>query len=97
MTDKKRMGNNPLDDWVKPTTEEKKPIGRPRTIDREYTKTSQEGLKDNWTRYTVIIREDLLDQLKDYAYTDRRTMKAIINEMIEDYLENKEIIERPDK
>lgn len=71
--------------------------GRPATIKREITKSSQEGLQENWTRATFIIREDLLDKLKDYAYTDRRTLKEIINEMIDDYLKDKEIIERSNK
>lgn len=75
----------------------KSKAGRPSTIKREITKSSQEGLPVNWTRATFIVREDLLDKLKDYAYTDRRTLKEIINEMIEDYLQDKEIIERSNK
>lgn len=71
--------------------------GRPATIKREITKSSQEGLQENWTRATFIVREDLLDKLKDYAYTDRRTLKEVINEMIEDYLKDKDIIERSNK
>ncbi|RXM73648.1 hypothetical protein DP144_13855 [Clostridium tetani] len=71
--------------------------GRPATIKREITKSSQEGLKENWTRATFIVREDLLDKLKDYSYTDRRTLKEIVNEMIDDYLKDKEIIERSNK
>lgn len=76
------------------TKENKKPIGRPATIDREITKTSQIGLNENWTRYTVIVREDLLEKLKDHAWTERKTMKTIVNNMIEDYLADKEILER---
>lgn len=68
--------------------------GRPKTIDREITKTSQSGLNENWTRYTVIVREDLLDKLKDYAWTERVTIKKVINEMLEEYLADKEILER---
>lgn len=92
MTDK-RLRNDPLA-WInKSETEqpqEKPKLGRPQTIKREYTKSSQEGLKDNWTRYTVIIREDLLERLKDNVHEQDKTMKAVINEMIEGYLNDRE-------
>lgn len=78
-------------------TPRKSAAGRPQTIKREIEKSSQEGLPENWTRYTVIIREDLLERLKDYAWTDRRTLKEIINEMVEGYLSDKEIMERDGK
>lgn len=89
----KRLINDPLD-WIGKTENEKpqeKPqIGRPRTIKREYTKSSQEGLKDNWTRYTVIIREDLLERLKNNVKDQDKTMKTVVNEMIEGYLNDRE-------
>src|SRR5690554_2029219 len=62
-------------------------IGRPRTIYREYEKTSQEGLQDNFTRATFIVREDLLKKLKDYAYTERETLKDVVNKMLAEFLE----------
>jgi|LSQX01.3.fsa_nt_gb hypothetical protein len=71
-----------------------KKTGRPRTIKRKITKTSQEGLPANWTRATFIMREDLLKKLKDYAYTERETIRDVINEAVELYLQDKEIIER---
>ena len=72
-------------------------MGRPRTIYREYEKTSQEGLQDNFTRATFIVREDLLKKLKDYAYTERKTLKDVVNKMLAEFLEGKEIIERDDE
>ena len=101
----KKMGSDPLA-WInqEPEKKEEKPfdvernnIGRPRTIYREYEKSSQEGLPENFTRATFIVREDLLKKLKDCAYTERRSLKDMINEMIEIYLDGKEIIERGDK
>lgn len=70
--------------------------GRPSTIKREIEKSSQEGLPENWTRATFIVKEDLLKKLKDYSYTDRRSLKEIVNEMITEYLQDKDIIERND-
>lgn len=82
----KRMGSNPLDSFYKDIA------GKPAR--RVIEKTSQENLPENWTRATFIIREDRLEKLKDYAYTDRRTLKEIVNEMLDEYLADKEIIER---
>ena len=72
-------------------------VGRPRTVYREYEKSSQEGLREGYTRATFIVREDLLKKLKDYAYTERETLKDVVNKMIAQFLEGKEIIERKDK
>lgn len=82
---------------VNPGDARKSAAGRPPTIKREITKSSQEGLPDNWTRATFILREDLLKRLKNYSYTDRRSLKEIMNEMIEAYLQGKDIMERYDR
>lgn len=99
--DNRRMGRDPLA-WI--TTEQGQPVpsgkaklGRPAANQREYTKSSQENLPENWTRATFILREDRLKRLKDYAYTARRTLKEVVNEMLDQYLEGKEIIEREDE
>ena len=89
----KKMGSDPLK-WISEeaessVTEEKK--------NNDVKKTSNENLPENWTRATFILREDRLKRLKDYAYTDRRTIKDIVNEMIDQYLEGKDIIERKRK
>lgn len=92
-----RINKNPLDkaSWIdKDPEEEKKGPGRPKTINREYTKSSQEGLKENWTRATFIVREDLLEKLKDLAYTNRTTIKEEINLALAEFLKDKETIER---
>lgn len=103
--DNRKMGSDPLA-WINPEPEqqEEKPLevpknnmGRPRTIYREYEKSSQEGLQDNYTRATFIVREDLLKKLKDYAYTERETLKDVVNRMLTEFLDGKEIIERNDK
>lgn len=102
----KKLGRDPLA-WINNQEQEedrsldtslrKNAAGRPQTLKRDYEKSSQEGLPENWTRATFIVREDLLEKMKDLAYTDRRTLKEIINEMMEQYLEGKEIIERGNK
>jgi hypothetical protein len=68
--------------------------GRPITNRRDITKSSQEGLPEGWTRASFIIREDILEKLKDYAYTDRKQIKEVVTEALETYLKNKKIIKR---
>jgi hypothetical protein len=53
--------------------------GRPVTQTKEITKSSQEGTKENETRATFIINEDLLEKLKAIAYWDRVLIKDVIN------------------
>ncbi|OQC00073.1 MAG: hypothetical protein BWX78_01439 [Firmicutes bacterium ADurb.Bin099] len=72
----------------------KRKPGRPITITRTMTKSSQEGLPEGWTRASFIIQETVLEKLKDYAYTDRRQIKEVVTEALENYLKNKKIINR---
>ncbi len=58
---------------------EKPKRGRPVTQTKEITKSSQEGTKENETRATFIINEELLEKLKAIAYWDRVLIKDVIN------------------
>lgn len=82
----------PAADQEQPVVEEtkKNPVGRPQTIKREITKSSQEGLKGDDTRATIIVSEALWQKLKDYQNTSEYTsLKALINDMIINFLEEK--------
>ena len=63
---------------------EKPKRGRPQTSTREITKSSQEGTKENETRATFIINEELLDKLKAIAYWDRVLIKDVVNTALQD-------------
>ena len=52
-------------------------------------KTSQQGLKDGWTRATFILRKDYLDKLKALAYWERKKIKEVIDEALRLYLKGK--------
>lgn len=88
MSDDKRMGNNPLD-WIGKAQE-------PKEEKSTYEKSSKEGLKGNWTRATFIVREDKLKKLKDYAYTERISIKEAVDKMLDEFLKDKKVIERND-
>jgi hypothetical protein len=63
---------------------DKRKVGRPRSVFKTITKSSQEGTKENETRATFIINEDLLDKLKAIAYWDRVLIKDVINSTLQD-------------
>lgn len=63
----------------------KKP-GRPKTSTRVITKSSQEGIKEGYTRATFIVKEALLDKLKAIAYWDRALIKDMTGTALEDYI-----------
>ena len=58
--------------------------GRPVTQTKEITKSSQEGTKENETRATFIINEELLEKLKAIAYWDRCLIKDVVNTALQD-------------
>ena len=62
----------------------KKKRGRPQTSTREITKSSQEGTKENETRATFIINEELLDKLKAIAYWERLLIKDVLNTALQE-------------
>lgn len=69
---------------IEPIT--RKRPGPKRILDRDYEKSSQEGLRENWTRATFIVREDLLKTIKDYSINESITLKDIMVEAMADYI-----------
>lgn len=67
----------------------KRKVGRPRTITDIKEKSSEDGLQHEYTRATFIVRKDLLEKLKGYAFLQNETLKDIVNEMLEEYLKDK--------
>lgn len=62
-------------------------VGRPKTSTRVVTKSSQEGTKENETRATFIVKEDILDKLKAVSYWERSLIKDVVNTALGSYLE----------
>ena len=65
-------------------------VGRPKTQFKEITKSSQEGTKENETRATFIVNEDLLEKLKAIAYWDRVLIKEVVNKALLDAVDKHE-------
>jgi hypothetical protein len=69
---------------------EKPKKGRPKTSTREVNKSSQEGTRQNETRATFIVNEELLEKLKAIAYWDRLLIKEVINNALQDAVQGYE-------
>ena len=48
--------------------------------------STKKGLKNDETRATFIVREDLLEKLKAVAYWERLNIKDVINEALDRYV-----------
>lgn len=72
-------------------------VGRPKTQFKDVTKSSQEGTKENETRATFIVNEELLDKLKAIAYWDRVLVKDVINIALQEYIDKKKPKPRPEE
>ena len=81
---KKELNKENALEYVKELSKLTKKVGRPVTQTKEITKSSQEGTKENETRATFIINEELLDKLKAIAYWDRILIKEVINKALEE-------------
>ena len=90
-----KLENNPLFPQEKPEqdaapTQISKKRGRPQKDDLVRGNSVQEGLTEEYTRATFIMRVDLVEKLKNYAYTERLSMKEAVNKIIGEALEREE-------
>lgn len=67
----------------------KKP-GRPRKDNVVRGNSKQEGLTEDYTRATVIVKIDTLERAKDYAYTQRISIKEAISDLLDIGLKHEE-------
>jgi hypothetical protein len=76
---------------------EKPKRGRPKTQTKKVLSSSQEGTKENETRATFIINEELLDKVKALAYWDRILIKDIVNKVLEEEVNKRKPKPRPEE
>ena len=55
------------------------------------TTTTKQGLPDGWMRATFIVRESLFEDIKNYAYWERLTIKAVVDAALKQYFNGKKI------
>lgn len=66
-----------------------KKLGRPKTVNKVITKSSQEGTLDGETRATFIINEKSLEILKAVAKKENKQIKEVIGEALELFFNSK--------
>ena len=96
MAKKNSLANNPLFDTV---TAEKAPVasadqsaesrkkGRPRNEELVRDNSAQAGLPEEYTRASFILKVSALNDLKNYAYTNRMSIKDALSEILEEFFE----------
>ena len=52
-------------------------------------------LKDEVARHTYYVRVDLLEKLRGYAYWERYGISELINQILEEFFEDKEVKPKP--
>lgn len=93
-----KLENNPLFTPPEETIEKEVAVpagerkrGRPKKDTIVRGNSIQEGLTEEYTRATFIMRVDLVEKLKNYAYTERMSMKEAVNKIIGEALEREEM------
>ena len=84
-------------DELSEATKDKPKVGRPKTQFKVMTKSTQQGTKENETRATFIVNEELLDKIKAIAYWDRVLVKDVLNIALQDYVDKKKPKPRPEE
>ena len=54
---------------------------------RSRKKGPQKGLAEGWTRATFIVETETLETLKNYAYTERLTMKEVVQMALDQFID----------
>ena len=86
---------NGVQDNIKPGhTASGAKIGRPAKHTTNKAKSSEAGLPEELPRATFIVKKELLEKLKGYAFYEGMSLKDTINECLEQYLDGKEIAQR---
>lgn len=87
MAKKNFLESNPLFNTPEAEGQETKGKGKPRKEDLVREPGAQEGLTVDYTRATFILRVETLNALKDYAYTNRITIKDALEAAVTSFLD----------
>ncbi len=66
--------------------------GNQSDAERRYTRSL---IKGEVTRHTYYARVDLLEKLRGYAYWERYGISELINQILEEFFEDKEVKPKP--
>lgn len=83
-----RIGKDPLA-WIGEQQGSKQGLQKKQL--KQSKPSVREGLRDGYTRATFIIKDTHLEKLKARAYWDRRQIKQVLGEALDEYFKGKRI------
>lgn len=94
---KKRLGTIPKGlEWIAQEPEAKLAMPSFKMSGLEVP-AARRGLQEDLTRATFILRDEHLEKIKAYAYWERIQIKDVLQEMCEQFFENKKVRSVPEK
>lgn len=94
---KKRLGTVPKGlEWISQDTEITPVVPAAKITDYSIP-AAKRGLQEDLIRATFIIKQEHLEKIKAFAYWERIQIKDVIEEMCEQYFENKKVRSIPDR
>lgn len=94
---KKRLGAVPKGlEWISEEVEEQVMVPAAKISDASIP-AAKRGLQEDLIRATFIIRQDHLEKIKAFAYWERIQIKDVIEEMCNQFFEQKKVRSIPQK
>lgn len=94
---KKRLGTVPKGlEWISIESEEQVVVPAAKVSDLSIP-AAKRGLQEDLIRATFIIKQDHLEKIKALAYWERIQIKDVIEDMCEQFFENRKIRSIPQK
>ena len=94
---KKRLGTIPKGlEWISTETEEQVVVPAAKASDSSIP-SAKRGLQEDLIRATFIIKQDHLEKIKAFAYWERIQIKDVIEDMCNQFFENRKIRSIPQK
>ncbi len=95
---KKRLGTVPKGlEWISQEAEEQEDVVSPAKITDLSIPAAKRGLQEDLIRATFIIKQEHLEKIKACAYWERIQIKDVIEDMCEQFFENRKIRSIPQK
>lgn len=94
---KKRLGTVPKGlEWISTEAEEEVVVPSTKISDLSIP-AAKRGLQEDLIRATFIIKQDHLEKIKAFAYWERIQIKDVIEDMCNQFFENRKIRSIPQK
>ena len=78
----------PIENYLTQPIEKKRKPGRPKTSTKVITQgnTPEDGTKEGERRMTYIVTREQIEQIDAIAYWERRMIKEVVSQALQDYI-----------